>query len=192
MSRMKPSGQWFSSLVKALVFVSALMTLVAFGFLPACYHRHGSSRWPTTPGVVSTVALKKHFQKPRTRAYFSPFVCYNYTMEGIPRAGTRIDFADSVRIFPKEEALAWLNKNYPVGKEVTVYYDPKNPDLAVLVPGAKDLILICWSVIATAAICCAVSIVILIRQKRRLASEGREQSGPGSRSASPKHRPVEV
>src|SRR5215510_175736 len=56
---------------------------------------------------------------------------YSYAVDGIPRAGTRIDFADSVHVFTKEEALAWLNRNYPVGKQVTVYYDPRNPDLAV-------------------------------------------------------------
>jgi hypothetical protein len=164
---MKPSGQWSSNLLKGLVIVSAVMTLIALAFLPASYHRDNSVHWPTASGVVSNVALKTYLQKPR-RTYFSPFVCYNYTVEGIPRACTRIDFADSVQVFSKEEALEWLNRNYPVGKQVTVYYDPNNPDLAVLVPGAKDLILICWGSAWTAAFCCAASVVLLNRQKRKL------------------------
>ena len=63
--------------------------------------------------------------------------------------------------------MAWINQNYSVGKEVKVYYDPENPDLAVLVPGAKELVLNCWVGAATAAACCAVSLVILLRQKRK-------------------------
>jgi hypothetical protein len=49
------------------------------------------------------------------------------------------------------------------------YYDSKDPDLAVLVPGAGDLILIDWSYAGTAAFCCAVSLFFLIRRKRGIS-----------------------
>lgn len=183
MRRMKPSEQQFATVLKGLVAASAAATLISLGFLPASYHRDSSTHWPTTSGVVGNVALKKHFQKPGTTTYFSPLICYSYTVDEIPRASTRIDFADSVRAFPKEEALAWVNQNYPVGKKVTVYYDPKKPDLAVLVPGAKELVLICWSCVGTSVFCCVASLVLLRRQQKRLASEGRKQSRSGSGSA---------
>lgn len=191
--RMKPSDQRFPTVLKGLVVASAAATLISLGFLPASYHRDSSTHWPTTSGVVSAVALKTSFQKPHVRPYFSPSICYSYTVDGIPRASTRIDFADLVRWFPKEEALAWLDQNYPVGKKVTVYYDPKNPDLAVLVPGATDLVFICWSCVGTSASCLVASWVLLIRQKKRLALEGGcEQSGSGSGSASSEAPAVEV
>jgi hypothetical protein len=165
---MKPTGQWFANLLKGLVIVSALMTLIALGFLPASYHRNNSTHWPTASGVVTNVGLKAHLHKPGRTAYFTPVVYYNYSVHGIWRAGTRLDFADSILAFPKDEALAWLDRNYPVGKQVTVYCDPKNPDLAVLVPGATDLLWICWVSAATAALSCAASLVLLSRQKNKL------------------------
>jgi hypothetical protein len=152
--------------LRILLSVSAVMTLIGVCFLPTCYHRDNSGAWPTTPGVVRDAALKTTFQKPGTTPRFSPLVCYSYTVDGIPRANTRIDFGDTVRQ-TKDEALAWVNRNYPVGKAVTVYYDSKNPDLAVLVPGARDLVLIGWFFTGTAAFCCIASLLLFLRQKRR-------------------------
>jgi len=165
---MTPTGQrFFTNLLKGLVVVSAVMTVIALGFLPASYHRNNSTHWPTASGVVTNVGQKAHLQKPHGTAYFTPVVSYKYTVQGVPRTGTRIDFADRTLALPKDEALAWIDRNYPVGKQVTVYYDPKNPDLAVLVPGATDLLWICWLSASHAALCCAASLVLLNRQKRK-------------------------
>jgi hypothetical protein len=131
-----------------------------------CHHRNNSGAWPTTIGVVREAALKTTFQKPGTTPRFSPLICYSYTVDGIPRASTRIDFGDPVRQ-TKDEALAWINSHYPMEKQVTVYYDSQNPDLAVLAPGAKDLVLNGWSFTGTAAFCCVASLLFLARQKRR-------------------------
>jgi hypothetical protein len=165
----KPSAQKFATLQKCLALISALMTLTALAFLPAAYHRDHSRNWPTTPGVIRAAALKTNFQKPGSTTQYSPSLSYSYTVDGIPRASTRIDFAESLR-FPKDQALEWIDRNYPPGKQVTVYYDPKDPDLAVLVPGAKDLLLICWYSAGAAAFCCAASLALWTRQKRRLTS----------------------
>jgi hypothetical protein len=168
---MKPTSQHFPTILKRLVILTAVTTLISLCFLPRCYHRHNSTRWPTTSGVIGQVALKTSFHKPGMTTYFSPFICYRYTVDNIPRASTRIAFAASVG-FPKEEALAWIDRNYPLGKQVGVYYDAKNPDLAVLVPGATEQLLICWSSTLTAASCFALSLVLLLREKRRPPSEG--------------------
>ena len=160
------SARRFSIVLRILVIVSAVMTLIGACFLPTCYHRSHSGAWPTTTGVVRDAALRTTFQKPGMTTRFSPFICYSYTVNDIPRASTRIDFGDPVRL-TKDEALASLNRDYPVGKQVTVHYDSKNPDLAVLVPGAKNLVLIGWSFTGTAAICCVASLLLWLRQKMR-------------------------
>ena len=148
------------------MIVSAVMTLIGLCFLPTAYHRNSSGAWPTTTGVVRDAALKTTFQKPGTTPRFSPIICYSYTVDGIPRASTRVDFGDPLRL-TKDEALASVNRNYPLGKKVTVYYDSKNPDLAILVPGAREMVLNVWCFAGTAAFCCAVSLFLLIRQKKR-------------------------
>jgi len=170
MRHLKPTTRPFPAILKGLVIVSGLMTLIALCFLPAVYHRNNSTDWPTTPGVVRSVALNTNFQKPRTTTMFTPVLFYNYTVDGIPRASTRLDFADGPLRFPKEQALEWIDRHYPAGKQVTVYYDPNDPDLAVLVPGAKEDVLNCWTAAATAALCCAASAFLLRRHNNRVRS----------------------
>src|SRR5882757_608808 len=158
---MKPTER-FSIILRVLAIVSGLMTLISAGFLPTFYHRDHSGAWPTTTGVVRDAALRTAFQKPGMTTRFSPFICYSYTVDGIPRASTRIDFGDMARL-TKDEALAWIERNYPVGKEVRVYYDSSDPDLAVLAPGAKNQVLIGWWCVGTAGSCCVACLVLLIR-----------------------------
>src|SRR5256885_15374290 len=85
--RMKPSEQ-FVTFLKGVVILSAAATLIALCFLPMCYDRDSSIRWPTTSGVVADVALKTSYKKPGRTTYFSPSICYSYTVDGIPRASS--------------------------------------------------------------------------------------------------------
>ena len=162
------SERQFVILLKVLMVVSAAFTLIAFCYLPLCYSRADSIHWPTTLGVVGDIGLQTRSQKPGLPAYFTPFVCYSYVVDGVPRASTRIDFADGRPSFTKGEALLWLNRNYPVGKQVKVYYDSTDPDMAVLVAGATDLIFICWGVAITAALAFGASFVLLRRRRAEL------------------------
>jgi len=146
--------------------LSALMALAAAGFLPMFYHRDQSGAWPTTSGVIRVAALKTTFEKPGSTTRFSPFICYSYTVDGIGRASTRIDFGDPMRL-TRDEVLAWIERNYPVGREVRVYYDSGDPDLAVLAPGAKGLVVIGWWAVGTAGCCLAICWVLLRRRKAR-------------------------
>jgi hypothetical protein len=63
-----------------------------------------------------------------------------------------------------------LKQNYPVGKQISVYYDPDNPDLSVLERGAKDLIWIAVAIIATSSLC-GLALWSLQRRVRRRLSE---------------------
>jgi len=159
------SGDRFSIILRVLLIVSGLMTLISIGFLPMLYHRDHSRAWPTTTGVIRAAALKTAFAKPNVAPWFSPFVCYSYRVDGIGRAGTRIDFGDPL-VLAREDATAWVQRNYPVGKEVRVYYDATDPDLAVLVPGARELVAIGWWFTGTAGSCCVACLLLLIRRKR--------------------------
>ena len=119
------------------------------------------------PACGEILRHQRWFYLPAGKApRFSAIICYSYTVDGIPRASTRIDFGDPLRL-TKDEALASVYRNYPLGKKVTVYYDSKNPDLAVLVPGAGEMVLNVWCFAGTAAFCCAASLLLLIRQKKR-------------------------
>jgi len=165
----KPGSSPFPVVVKWLMVISGLMFLAGLVFfLPAAIRRDRSTHWPTSQGIISASGLKTRLHKPNMEPFFTPNVVYSYNVAGIPRSGTRIDFADGQLVLHKEEAIRWLETNYPIGKTVTVYHHPSNPDNAVLVPGAKDLILICAASMATTAVCCVFCFVMCRRAKARI------------------------
>src|SRR4051812_33609191 len=108
------SDRGFLKLVNALMIPSGLTLLAGIIALPAGYHRDLSTTWPTATGVVSAAGLKLSFHKPPHPRWYAPIVCYSYSVDGVPRANTRIEFSLSQHSFTKEDGLAWLNQNYAV------------------------------------------------------------------------------
>jgi hypothetical protein len=146
------------------------MLLITMGCFPALHRRTSSIQWPVVEGAVSSTGLKLYMNKPRTAPSFTPVVVYSYTVDGIPHLGTRIDFSDSTLTFRKEEALAWLQRNYPVGKRVAVHYDRADPDFAVLVPGAPDLVIIWWCYLGATTFCVVLSLAMHAGTRRALSA----------------------
>lgn len=98
--------------------------------------------WTKTRAVVESSSVEKH-QRPRYNAgirqgyssvYFSPKIEYSYTVMGTPfRSNGYQNFAGTYSATSKEEA-AHIVADYPVGKEVSITYDPNNPADAYLLP----------------------------------------------------------
>ncbi len=87
--------------------------------------------WPTTTGKIteSKVRTRKRQSDDAGQEYQSePLVKYEYQVNGTPYRGTRISFAERIGGADVLPTLA----HYPVGKQVQVYYDPANPQQAVL------------------------------------------------------------
>lgn len=169
MNAVQSQRQWAdeTNVFKWLAIVCAVVFLVGVAALPAVYRRDQSTRWPTTTGTIDLNGLKTTFKKPHLPTRYKAIVGYHYTVDGIPRAGTRISFADSIPTFEKEAGLAWLDQNYPAGKTVTVYYSPTDPDFAVLEPGASELMSIIRWWLVTMACCVRLSAVMHRRARRR-------------------------
>lgn len=62
----------------------------------------------------------------------SPAIVYEYTVEGETYQAQTLNYRGSVTLGAAVAAL----QRYRPGRRVTVYYDPANPHLAVLEPGA--------------------------------------------------------
>jgi hypothetical protein len=65
---------------------------------------------------------------------YSAKVVYNYQVGGQALVGDRRRFSDSSSSSARRAQEA--ANRYPVGAQVTVYYDPNNPEVCVLEPGA--------------------------------------------------------
>lgn len=91
----------------------------------------GAQSWSTTIGRVTRSdvrAQKRRDMDNRERTQSIPAVEYEYTVNGKRFTGARISLAETI---PESEIESILNR-YPLGKEVTVYYNPANPRQAVL------------------------------------------------------------
>jgi hypothetical protein len=96
-----------------------------------------SQGWPTTEGNIRVCRLVGTSFKEydgdihtETKVYIS----YQYTVNGIPYSSSRVNSIKSpFSMYPPSYA-----SRYPAGKDVTVFYNPKDPSEAVLEPGFVD------------------------------------------------------
>jgi len=93
-----------------------------------------SQSWPSTRGQV-TMARVQHNVSTDSEGdrhdYYSPLVEYTYEVGGQAYTGRTIRFGFNPSFGNEAKAQAAL-ASYPVGAQVTVYYNPNNPAEAVL------------------------------------------------------------
>jgi hypothetical protein len=89
-----------------------------------------SKRWPSAPGAISKSEVKE------TRwgdvVEFSTDIEYTYTVGDKHYLASRVTWApENLSDIKKEEVIKKV-LDYPAGKQVTVFYDPVDPTIAVL------------------------------------------------------------
>jgi hypothetical protein len=106
---------------------------VAFYFgKPILDKAKASESWPTVQGQVIKSELESHHDKKKTT--YSALVIYKFEADGEDYEGDEVWFGQYSS--SDRSAMQKLVKEYPVGKDVTVYYSPDDPTQAVLQPGA--------------------------------------------------------
>jgi len=126
-------------LTKHKIALLALAALFAFFALstPKFFREIGSAEWSSTSGVITRSRMATGYM---SRGHFSgyiPKVEYRYAVDGRQFTGTQITFHLDQHIYAREYAESWITQ-YPTGKVVSVYYDPKGPSFSVLRPGMQS------------------------------------------------------
>lgn len=93
----------------------------------------GSEKWPTTTGRITLTQVRGSRSSKGTTSYY-PEVTYSYQAEGRSYS-SRQETVINRRMGSPSEAESYLNRNYAAGKPVTVYYKPRHPEIALLIPG---------------------------------------------------------
>lgn len=126
------------------IFIVVGLILVGFGVYNI-YQANASEKWPTTTGEIVSSDVKRHAgeaSKPNRRGgqstTYSPDILFEYDIEGETYTSSKVAFG-GVSFNDRADAQRIVD-NYPVGKQVTVYYNPKAPDIAVLEVGMSDTI----------------------------------------------------
>lgn len=120
------------SIITAIAFI---VVFFASGLLFRMLLKGYRSRlWPTTEGVVTLSEIEVDMPGGDDAAY-SAKIRYEYTVHRRLHIGTQIRALNWTR--PYAEQVQELLQRYPVGAVVTVWYDPKRSEVAMLEPGVK-------------------------------------------------------
>lgn len=120
----------------AVLLPVAVGGVIIYSAMPGVDEASRSGSWPSTEGkvVVSEVVGTYGNTTRRTGSAWKAHVEYRYEVDGKQYTSSRISFSDygsSIKSSHEERA-----GRYPAGKEVRVFYDPKDPRKAVLEIGA--------------------------------------------------------
>lgn len=111
--------------------VAAIVGLVAFAAVVKMREVRAAQNWHQTRGKITRSevrARKKRDIDNREKTVSEPRVAYDYTVNGKHFNAERISLAEIIA----ESEIEPVLQRYPVGAEVTVYYNPANPGEAVL------------------------------------------------------------
>lgn len=152
---------WIAILIPSLIVIAGL-GLFAWAWTA---YRDGrrSLGWPSVSGQVTsssvTLETTQADSDSRLESTYYPSVSYDYRVDGQSLKGSRIGVGGAEGTARKEDAEAVAGR-YAVGSKVDVYYDPANPEYAVLVRGAN--ITMVWIIAAGGAVGLAVGIAVAI------------------------------
>lgn len=115
--------------MKSILKIVGLLALVVFGARQAL-EMGDARKWPSTTGVISSSHITHSTDTSRHRDEYEVRVTYSYVVEGVQYQGDRLEIrptkTSSERFAERELA------DYPVGKQVPVYYNPQEPERSVL------------------------------------------------------------
>jgi len=88
--------------------------------------------WPSTEGrIVESAVDAKRLPGDRPNVRFAPRIAYEYSVDGRRYRSEHIAFGATSWSLAPQAARATVAR-YPSGRSVTVYYNPKRPEEAVL------------------------------------------------------------
>jgi hypothetical protein len=117
-----------------------------------------AQRWRDAPGRIVGSQVERRGATSRN-AYYVPVVRYTYVVNGRERQGSRLRFGMTTSRSPRgaEAMLA----PYPVGAEISVRYDPDNPDQSALEPGKTSANLLIAAIACFLLLVAGAAIVVM-------------------------------
>jgi len=119
-----------------LLFLMVGLILLAIG-ARQLYQGEQSKSWPTVQGKIALAELGKRVDRDSDNSTvsttYSADISYDYIVDDVAYVNGDVQFGAVSSSDPSSARR--LLQRYPVGKVVTVYYNPAQPQQAVLEPG---------------------------------------------------------
>jgi len=122
-----------------LLFMLAMGAFWLFYTINGMKLAEASQTWPSTTGIVEDTWIDREVDTDSdgdTRTTYKAYVKYSYQVNGATYSSQRVDFGGTKSYGSSSRAEDFLSQ-YPVGKQVEVFYDPDDVGEAVLVREAS-------------------------------------------------------
>ncbi|MFN2145679.1 MAG: DUF3592 domain-containing protein [Anaerolineales bacterium] len=130
-----------SSYITALILIPVGLLLAAVSLYFGAQQRT-SLDWPAVAGVVVNSYVEEYRDADQSPSYYARVV-FQYTVEEEVYASQQVSFG-IVKSYASQNGAAKALQAYPVGKMVSVYYDPADPTNAVLERGTSQITPFLW------------------------------------------------
>ncbi|HVM62762.1 MAG TPA: DUF3592 domain-containing protein [Verrucomicrobiae bacterium] len=165
------SGKWrrpsYAGQVRGACFVLVLGVLPILYGAWSTYHDRPSLQWPKVSGQILQ-AERRYISRPRN-SYYHLVISYAYGVNDQRYLGNQFALWDTDWYIDRDTVLAFLAA-HPVHSTVDVFYDPRDPQNAVLVPGADEprnrLFIWCGTLMA------ALSVYLFVRARQDAPRHG--------------------
>ena len=128
-------GGCFQTMFLFLVFLAVGAGLSWWGWT-ILQNARASADWPSVEGQI-TRSLVAYSTDAEGGDSYSPEVTFVYVaVDDRSHEGRTIKFGENS--YGSERKAQEIINRYPLGQTVTVFYDPENPDKAVLEPGVSN------------------------------------------------------
>jgi hypothetical protein len=116
-----------------IIYIALIITALYFTFVTAPMAINANN-WPQTQGKVTQAELAQRKRITKTSdiiSVFSAKIHFEYTINGHQYIGHELRWSDR----NSENIEALMVAQYPAGANVTVFYNPEKPNIAVLQKG---------------------------------------------------------
>ena len=120
-----------------MLLVIAVVVAIAGAFYAIWYFNkkknEAAASWPETPGKITVSYVYKEHNKDDDgvkSVRYEPYIHFDYTVDGKTYQGSRVAYRNLN--FAIEMTAKKICDAYPVGRDVTVYYDPAHPNDSIL------------------------------------------------------------
>lgn len=116
----------------ALLPFALVGLLMLFAGLYGLFKVMASRSWPSVRGRITASGIREKQKKDRIK--YKPQVQYSYVVAGRNYSSNNLTFGGRRPLRSRSEAESYM-QDFVEGKEVEVFYNPRNPAEACLVPG---------------------------------------------------------
>lgn len=128
---------WFASCMSTL-FIVGIFLLIGAGLTYWGWNilqtARASEAWPAVDGII-TASDVSHSTDAEGGETYSPEITYRYQVDTVSYENGTIKFGENA--YSSRREAEQIAAGYPVGRDVTVYYNPDQPDRSVLEPGVS-------------------------------------------------------